>query len=106
MREAIAARLARRPAALHRRQCRRGAGRAGGVYCALQCLAGPGDEVIVPEPIYATYEGVVGASGARMVTVPLRAERGFHPDLEAISAAVTPRSRVVWINSPHNPTGA
>src|SRR5260370_6135697 len=37
--------------------------------------------------------------------VPLRSERGFHPNLDAISAAVTPRTRVVWINSPHNPTG-
>jgi len=47
----------------------------------------------------------VGASGARLVTVPLRADRGFHPDLDAIAAAVTPRTRIVWINSPHNPTG-
>ena len=81
-------------------------GAQGGVFCALQCLAGPGDEVIVPEPIYSTYEPVVGASGATLVTVPLRADRGFHPDLEVISRAVTPRTRVIWINSPHNPTGA
>ena len=81
-------------------------GAQGGLYCALQCLAGPGDEVIVPEPIYATYEGVIGACGARMVTVPLRPETGFHPDLDALAAAVTPRSRIIWINSPHNPTGA
>lgn len=81
-------------------------GAQGGVFCALQCLAGPGDEVIVPEPIYSTYEAVVGASGASLVTVPLRADRRFHPDLEAISGAVTPRTRVIWINSPHNPTGA
>jgi len=72
----------------------------------LQCLAGPGDEVIVPEPIYATYEAVVGASGATMVTVPLLAGRGFHPDLDAIAAAITSRTRVIWINTPHNPTGA
>jgi arginine:pyruvate transaminase len=38
--------------------------------------------------------------------VPLKAERGFHPDPHDIAAAVTPRTRVVWINSPHNPTGA
>jgi arginine:pyruvate transaminase len=81
-------------------------GAQGGVYCALQCLAGPGDEVIVPEPIYATYEAVIGASGARMVTVSLVPERGFHPDIEALEAAITPRTRVIWINSPHNPTGA
>ena len=71
----------------------------------MQCLAGPGDELIVPEPIYNTYETVIGASGARLVTVPLRAERGFHPEVDAIAGAVTPRTRVIWINSPHNPTG-
>ena len=81
-------------------------GAQGGLYCALQCLAGPGDEIVVPEPIYATYEAVIGASGARMVTVPLVPERGFHPDLDRLAAAITPRTRVIWINSPHNPTGA
>src|SRR5580704_16303543 len=81
-------------------------GAQGGLYCALQCLAGAGDEVVVPEPIYATYEAVIGASGATMVTVPLIPERGFHPDLDAMAAAITERTRVVWINSPHNPTGA
>jgi arginine:pyruvate transaminase len=107
VREAIAARVVRRSG----REC--GAdnvvvvpGTQGGLYCALQCLAGPGDEVILPEPIYATYEGVVGASGARLVSVPLRGDAGFHPDLDALAAAVTPRTRVLWINSPHNPTGA
>jgi arginine:pyruvate transaminase len=81
-------------------------GAQGGLYCALQCLAGADDEVVVPEPVYATYEAVIGASGATMVTVPLVPERGFHPDLERMAAAITPRTRVVWINSPHNPTGA
>jgi arginine:pyruvate transaminase len=81
-------------------------GAQGGLYCALQCLAGAGDEVVVPEPIYATYEAVIGASGATMVTVPLVRERGFHPDLDAMAAAIGPKTRVVWINSPHNPTGA
>ncbi len=107
VRQAIAARVARRTG----QAC--GAdnvvvvpGAQGGLYCALQCLAGPGDEVIVPEPIYATYEGVVGSCGADLVTVPLRAETGFHPDLDALAAAVTAKSRGIWINSPHNPTGA
>ncbi len=107
VREAIAARVARRTG----RACSADnvavvPGAQGGLYTALQCLAGPGDEVIVAEPIYATYEAVIGASGAGMVTVPLRADAGFHPDLDAIAAAVTPRTRVIWINSPHNPTGA
>ena len=107
MREAIAARVAERtgqPCTADNIAVVPGA--QGGLYCALQCLAGPGDEVIVPEPIYATYEAVIGASGARMVTVPIRPEAGFHPDLDAIAAAIGPNTRAIWINSPHNPTGA
>src|SRR4029077_4007769 len=78
----------------------------GGVFSAVQCLAGPGDEIVVAEPIYATYEAVIGASGAQMITFPLRPDTGFHPDLDALARAITPKTRVVWINSPHNPTGA
>jgi arginine:pyruvate transaminase len=107
VREAIAARCQRRTG----RPCSADnvvltPGTQGGLFCALHCLAGPGDEVILPEPIYGPYAGVVGASGARLVMVPLRTDRGFHPDLDAIAGAVTPRTRVIWINSPHNPTGA
>ena len=107
VREAIAARVARRsgrPCAADNIAVVPGA--QGGLYCTFQCIAGPGDEIIVPEPVYATYQAVLGASGATMVTVPLRPETGFHPDLDAIAAAVTPRTRAIWINSPHNPTGA
>jgi arginine:pyruvate transaminase len=107
VRQAIAARVARRTGqACSADNIAVVPGTQGGLYSAVQCLAGPGDEIIVPEPIYATYEGVIGASGAQMVTVPLRPETGFHPDLDALAAAVTPKSRVMWINSPHNPTGA
>lgn len=107
LREAIAARVARRTG----RPCGPEniavvPGAQGGLYCAVQCLAGPGDDIIVPEPIYATYEGVAGAAGATLVTVPLRSETGFHPDPEALAAAVTPRTSAIWINTPHNPTGA
>jgi arginine:pyruvate transaminase len=107
LREAIAARVARRsgqPCTADNIAVVPGA--QGGLYSAMQCLAGPGDEVVVGEPIYATYEGVIGASGARMVTFPLRPERGFHPDLDALARAITPQTQVLWINSPHNPTGA
>jgi arginine:pyruvate transaminase len=106
LREAIAARVARRsgqPCTADNIAVVPGA--QGGLYSAMQCLAGPGDEIIVGEPIYATYEGVIGASDARMVTFPLRPERGFHPDLDALARAIAPQTRVLWINSPHNPTG-
>jgi arginine:pyruvate transaminase len=107
VRRAIAARVARRSG----RPCAEEnvvvvPGTQAGLYCAVQCLAGAGDEILVPEPVYATYPGVAGAAGARLVTVPLDPARGFHPDLDAIAGAVTPRTRVIWINSPHNPTGA
>ena len=107
VREAVAARMQRRTGRL----CTADnvvltPGTQGGLFCALSCLAGPGDEVILPEPIYGPYAGVIGASGARMINVPLRPENGFHPDLDALANAITPRTRVIWINSPHNPTGA
>jgi len=81
-------------------------GAQAGLYCALLCLAGAGDEVVVPEPFYATYPAVVSAAGAAMVSVPLRPQSGFHPDLEALARAIGPKTRVLWINTPHNPSGA
>lgn len=107
LREAVAARVAKRsgqPCAAENVVIVPGT--QAGLYCTLQCLAGPGDEVIVPEPMYATYEAVAGASGATLVNVPLRPENGFHPDLDELERAVTPQTRIIWINSPHNPTGA
>src|SRR5690349_22784839 len=55
---------------------------------------------------YTTLFRSLGASGARLVNVPLRPENGFHPDLDALARAITRKTRVLWINSPHNPTGA
>lgn len=82
------------------------AGAQCGLFSTMLCLAEPGDEVIVPEPMYVTYEAVVGACGARLVQVPLRGERGFHLDPDDVAAAITPNSRVLLLNFPHNPTGA
>jgi len=70
------------------------------------CMLGDGDEVIVPEPKYVTYEGVIGASGARLVSVALRPEDDFQIDPGRIKAAIGPNSRALLINTPHNPTGA
>jgi arginine:pyruvate transaminase len=62
--------------------------------------------VLIGDPMYATYEGVVAAAGAVVVPVPLRPEHGFAMQAEDLAARITPRSRVVLLNSPHNPTGA
>ncbi|QOR37997.1 aminotransferase class I/II-fold pyridoxal phosphate-dependent enzyme [Billgrantia diversa] len=81
------------------------AGAQCGLYAAAQCLLDPGDEVLVPEPSYVTYEAVLRATGAELVQVPLRGEADFRLEPAALEAAVTPRTRAILLNSPHNPTG-
>lgn len=81
-------------------------GAQNALFAAALCLLDRGDEVIVPEPNYVTYEAVIGASGADMMAVPCPRENGFHPDLDALADAVTPRTRAILLNTPNNPTGA
>lgn len=76
------------------------------LYLALMALVEAGDEVLVGDPMYATYEGVIRASGATVVPVPLRPEAGFKLQAEDLLARLTPRSRLLFLNSPHNPSGA
>ena len=76
------------------------------LFAVLTALLGPGDEVLVGDPMYATYAGLIAASGATMVPVPLRAEHGFRMQAKDVAARITHRSRVLFLNSPHNPTGA
>ncbi|MBS0563411.1 MAG: aminotransferase class I/II-fold pyridoxal phosphate-dependent enzyme [Proteobacteria bacterium] len=76
------------------------------LYAVLMGLVEAGDEVIVGDPMYATYEGLIAATGAKVVPVALRAERGFRIHAEDIRARITPRTRMIFLNSPHNPTGA
>lgn len=76
------------------------------LYAVMTALAGPGDEVLLGDPMYATYEGVIAASGATAVPVRLRPEAGFRMQAEDVAALITPRTRVLFLNSPHNPTGA
>ncbi|SEE65044.1 pyridoxal phosphate-dependent aminotransferase [Pseudomonas migulae] len=77
-----------------------------GVYSVVQCLLDPGDEVIVAEPMYVTYEGVFGACGARVVPVAVRSENGFRVDPADVAALITPKTRAILLNSPNNPSGA
>lgn len=76
------------------------------LYAALMAMTDAGDEVIVGDPMYATYQGVIAATGAVAVPVPLRRERGFRLDAADIASKITARTRVIFLNSPHNPTGA
>jgi arginine:pyruvate transaminase len=76
------------------------------LYVAFAATVDKGDEVVLLDPYYATYEAVVTAPGAVPVPVPLNPDRDFHPDLVAIESAITPRTRAILLNSPSNPTGA
>jgi arginine:pyruvate transaminase len=76
------------------------------VYAVAQCLLDPGDEVIVAEPMYVTYEGVFGACGARVVPVAVRPENGFRVEPADVAAQITVKTRAILLNSPNNPSGA
>ncbi len=76
------------------------------LYAVLTTLVGPGDEVIVGDPLYATYEGLIAATGASAVMVPLKPEHGFRLQPADVAAAITPATRLLFLNTPHNPTGA
>ena len=76
------------------------------LFTTLMGLVEMGDEVLVGDPMYATYEGCIRASGAAMIPVPLDPENGFRIRAADIAARITPRSRAILLNTPHNPTGA
>ncbi len=73
---------------------------------AFMSIVEPGDEVVLLDPYYATYEAVISAPGGVPVPVKLDPDRGFHPDVASIERAITPRTRAILLNSPSNPTGA
>jgi N-succinyldiaminopimelate aminotransferase len=80
------------------------AGATEAVAAAMLGLVEPGDEVIALEPYYDSYAATIAMAGGVRVPVTLRAP-GFRLDVDELRAAVTPRTRVLMINSPHNPTG-
>lgn len=81
------------------------AGAQNALLTAALCISGPGDEVLTFDPLYPTYPATLEASGARLVRVPLRAANGFRPDPADLRAALTPRSRALFLATPGNPTG-
>ncbi|MFE7121559.1 aminotransferase class I/II-fold pyridoxal phosphate-dependent enzyme [Streptomyces sp. NPDC057654] len=108
LREAVAAHQLRRYGLEYRAQgevlVTTGATEA--LAAALLALCDPGDEVIAFDPCYDAYAADARLAGARLVGVPLAPDGdGFVLDADALRAAVTPRTRVLVLNSPHNPTG-
>lgn len=75
------------------------------IFCAVQAVVRPGDEVIVFDPVYDSYEPSVELAGGRCVHVQLTPHT-FTIDWERLTAALSPRTRLIMLNSPHNPSGA
>ncbi len=76
------------------------------LFAVLMGVAETGCEVIVGDPMYATYEGVIRASGADVVPVPLKPQRGFRIAASDIADRLTPKTSAILLTTPHNPTGA
>ena len=75
------------------------------LFYTINALAGPGDEVICPDPGFPAYQSVIGHSGATAVPLPLREASGFRFDADEFRSLVSSKTRLVILNSPQNPTG-
>jgi methionine aminotransferase len=80
-------------------------GATEGIFCAVQALVQGGDEVLILDPAYDSYQPAVSLAGGRALRIPL-ADQGFAVDWDRVRAALTARTRLLMLNSPHNPCGA
>lgn len=81
-------------------------GGVGAIAAVLAAVVEPGDEVLLPDPGWPNYRMMLSWTSARGVFYPCPPSNGFEPDLDALARLVTPRSKVIIVNSPNNPTGA
>ena len=82
---------------------------AGGqeaIYLSLRAFLNPGDEILVPDPGYTQFVTAIRLAGGKGLPMPLSAGDNFMPDLEKARDIISPRTRGIIVNSPHNPTGA
>jgi aspartate/methionine/tyrosine aminotransferase len=75
------------------------------IFFTILALVEEGDEVIYPNPGFPIYESMIDFAGARPVPIRLREERGFGFDAKELGEKITPRTKLIILNSPHNPTG-
>ena len=80
-------------------------GASEALACALAAIIQPGDEVIIPDPAFVAYDPLIRMLHGVPVPWPLLPEDGFMPVIERLEAMITPKTRALLINSPHNPTG-
>lgn len=76
------------------------------IYYAVRCLVNPGDEVIIQDPCFPTYLSVFSFCGVKPVGVPLYEKNGFRLNPRDLEEKITDKTRLIIMNSPHNPTGA
>ena len=76
------------------------------LYNLFQCLLDPGDQLLLPAPYWLSYPEIAALAGAATVVLPSSAEQAFHLDPAALEAAIGPRSKLLVLNSPGNPSGA
>jgi aminotransferase len=76
-----------------------------GLFLIMQALLDPGDEVLVPDPRYTSYDEAIETAGGRMVMIPTDHEDAFNLRPESVEAAITPRTKALLIVTPSNPTG-
>lgn len=107
LREKLAAKLSRvNRLSFEPDQIAVGPGGVGAMAAALGAMVEAGDEVLVPDPAWPNYLQMAATLHARTVPYPCPAENGFLPDLDRLEALVGSRTRVLIVNSPHNPTGS
>ena len=75
------------------------------IFFTILALIDEGDEVIYPNPGFPIYESMINYVGGRAVAIPLREERDFSVDVKELASLITDRTRLIILNSPHNPTG-
>jgi aspartate/methionine/tyrosine aminotransferase len=83
-----------------------GPGGVGALAAVLGAVVEPGDEVMLPDPGWPNYRMMLAWTGAREVRYPCPPTLGFQPDLDALAALISPKTKVLLVNSPNNPTGA
>jgi methionine aminotransferase len=107
LREAVAAKAARLYGRRYdaEREVTVTAGATQAIMAAVLAVVRPGDEVVVLEPTYDSYVPSILLAGGTPVYVPLDHRRGYAPDWDRVRAAITPRTRLLMLNFPHNPSG-
>jgi aspartate/methionine/tyrosine aminotransferase len=76
------------------------------IFIAMLALVNPGDEVLIPNPGYPAYRMIAKLMGAAVIDLPLHAQNGFSVSADDVERALTPKTKLIFLNSPQNPTGA